>query len=74
MVDAAAEIRREKESSGGGTYIEFTKNRNGNIENKLYFQLTGTQIVYSNVEVEEEEEVEDQAYKKFKHIFNQIKI
>jgi DNA repair protein RadA/Sms len=56
MVDAAAEIRREKESSGGGTYIEFTKNRNGNIENKLYFQLTGTQIVYSNVEVEEEEE------------------
>ena len=59
MVDAAAEIRREKESSGGGTYIEFTKNRNGKVENKLYFQLTGTQIVYSNVEVEEEEEVED---------------
>ena len=59
MVDAAAEIRREKESSGGGMYIEFTKNRNGKVENKLYFQLTGTQIVYSNVEVEEEEEVED---------------
>ena len=58
MVDASAEIRREKESNGGGTYVEFTKNRNGNIENKLYFQLTGTHIVYSNADVEEEEEID----------------
>ena len=59
MVDAAAEIRKEKESSGGGTYIMFNKNRNGMVDVKLYFQLTGTQIVYSNIEAREEEEVED---------------
>ena len=58
MVDAAAEIRKEKE---GGTYIMFNKNRNGMVDVKLYFQLTGTRIVYSNIEarVEEEEEVEN---------------
>ena len=58
MVDASAEIRKEKED-GGGTYIMFNKNRNGNIDNKLYFQLTGTQIIYSNVEARVEEEVEN---------------
>ena len=56
MMDAAAEIRREKESDGGGTYIEFTKNRNGNVGIKLYFQLTGTQVIYSNIEARIEEE------------------
>jgi DNA repair protein RadA/Sms len=56
MMDAAAEIRREKESSGGGTYIEFTKNRNGNVGIKLYFQLTGTQVIYNNIEARIEEE------------------
>ena len=56
MVDAAAEIRREKESNGGGTYIMFNKNRNGMVDVKLYFQLTGTQIVYSNIEARVEEE------------------
>ena len=50
MMDAAAEMRREKESDGGGTYIEFTKNRNGNVGVKCYYQLTGTQIIYSNIE------------------------
>jgi hypothetical protein len=33
----------------------FNKNRNGMVDKKLYFQLTGTQIVYSNIEAEEEE-------------------
>jgi DNA repair protein RadA/Sms len=56
MMDAAAEIRREKESEGGGTYIEFTKNRNGSVGIKLYFQLTGTQVIYSNMEARVEEE------------------
>ena len=60
MTDALLEVRREKESSGGGTYLEFTKNRNGKIENKLYFQLTGTQIVYSNIEAREEVEDNDE--------------
>lgn len=55
MTDALLEVRREKESSGGGTYLEFTKNRNGKIENKLYFQLTGTQIIYSNIKEAEDD-------------------
>ena len=54
MTDGLMEMRREKE---GGTYMEFTKNRNGEVGNKLYFQLTGTQIIYSNIKesVEDEE-------------------
>jgi predicted ATP-dependent serine protease len=61
LVDATAEIRRESVSQGEGTYIEFTKNRNGSVNEKLYFQLTGTQIVYSNIKAVEEEEVDEEA-------------
>jgi predicted ATP-dependent serine protease len=55
MTDGMMEMRRKKESDGGGTYMEFTKNRNGDVANKLYFQLTGTQIIYSNIKVEVED-------------------
>jgi len=59
MVDAMGEMRRDKESDGGGTYIEFSKNRNGHVAVKLSYQLTGSSIVYSNIEARvEEEEVE----------------
>ena len=58
MVDAMAEMRRESERDGGGTYIEFSKNRNGNVATKLYYQLTGSQIIYSNIEAVVEEEAE----------------
>jgi len=56
MMDAAAEIRRESERDGGGTYIMFNKNRNGSVDIKLSFQLTGTQVIYSNMEARVEEE------------------
>jgi len=59
LVDAAAEIRRESVSQGEGTYIEFTKNRNGSVNERLYFQLTGTQIIYSNIKAIEDEEEEE---------------
>lgn len=65
MVDAMAEMRRESENMGGGTYIEFTKNRNGNVANKLYYQLTGNQIVYSNLEAREETKEEEEDSSKF---------
>jgi predicted ATP-dependent serine protease len=55
LTDGMVEMRREKESDGGGTYMEFTKNRNGSVGEKLYFQLTGTQIVFSELR----EKVED---------------
>jgi DNA repair protein RadA/Sms len=53
MTDGMMEMRREKE---GGTYMEFSKNRNGSVGDKLYFQLTGTQIIYSNIKASVEEE------------------
>jgi len=55
MTDAMMEMRREKESDGGGTYMEFTKNRNGSVGEKLYFQLTVKRIVYSNIKSEVED-------------------
>lgn len=59
MVDAMAEMRRESERDGGGTYIEFSKNRNGNVATKLYYQLTGSSVIYSNIEAREENDVVD---------------
>jgi hypothetical protein len=56
MTDGMMEMRREAERDGGGSYMKFSKNRNGDVENKLYFQLTGTQIVYSNIKAAEVEE------------------
>jgi predicted ATP-dependent serine protease len=56
LVDASAEIRRESITQGGGTYVMFNKNRNGGVGDKLYFQLTGSDIVYSNIEAKEEVE------------------
>ena len=49
LTDGMMEMRRESDRDGGGTYMEFTKNRNGIVGDKLYFQLTGTQIIYSNI-------------------------
>ena len=59
MVDAMAEMRRESERDGGGTYIEFSKNRNGNVATKLYYQLTGSSVIYSNIEAREENDAAD---------------
>lgn len=56
MVDAMAEMRRESDKDGGGTYIEFSKNRNGNVAVRLAYQLTGSSIIYSNIEPNKEEE------------------
>ena len=56
MTDGMMEMRRESNRDGGGTYMEFTKNRNGDVANRLYFQLTGTQIIYSNLKAVEVED------------------
>jgi DNA repair protein RadA/Sms len=69
MVDAMAEMRRESESDGGGTYIEFSKNRNGSVAKKLYYQLTGNNVVYSNLEAREEIEEEEDESDKFSRSF-----
>ena len=54
LVDAMDEMRRESERDGSGTYINFTKNRNGLVDNKMYYELNNSKIVYGNVIINEE--------------------
>ena len=49
LVDAMGEMRRESERDGNGTYINFTKNRNGLVDNKMYYELSNSKIVYGEV-------------------------
>lgn len=57
MFDALGEMRRESERDGGGTYIMFNKNRNGNVGIKFGYQLSNNRISYS---IMREEEVESE--------------
>lgn len=50
LVDAMGEMRREAERDGGRTFINFTKNRNGLVDNKVYFELSNRSISYGSVE------------------------
>ena len=49
MTDATLEMRREAERDGGGTYMEFTKNRNGNVSQRISFQLTNRTLTYGHI-------------------------
>jgi predicted ATP-dependent serine protease len=49
LVDAAGEMRRESESQGGSTYINFVKNRNGLVDNKIYYQISNNSIRYGTI-------------------------
>ena len=49
MTDAMLEIRRESDRDGGGTYLEFTKNRNGSVNQRLSFTLSNTKIDYGMI-------------------------
>ena len=53
LVDAMGAMRREPETQGGATYISFDKNRNGLVDNKLYFQLSNSNIRYGSLEAVE---------------------
>ena len=53
LVDAMGEMRREPETHGGATYINFNKNRNGIVDNKVYFQLGNKNIQYGSLEAVE---------------------
>lgn len=56
MFDAMGEMRREKESDGGGTYITFSKNRNGNAGLKFGYQLNESSIYYGTIVNEGDDE------------------
>lgn len=54
LVDAMGEMRRESERDSGGTYINFNKNRNGIVDNKVYYQLGNSTIHYGVMDEVEE--------------------
>jgi hypothetical protein len=53
------EMRRESDRNGGGTYLTFTKNRNGEAGMRMSYQLTGTQIYYGTIEIDSDEPDEE---------------
>lgn len=53
LVDAMGEMRRESERDGGATFINFTKNRNGLVDNKVFYQLGNSVIRYGSLEAVE---------------------
>ena len=54
LVDAMGEMRRESEREGGATYINFMKNRNGLVDNKMYYELNNSKIIYGAIMTSEE--------------------
>jgi DNA repair protein RadA/Sms len=49
LTDAFMEMRRESERDGGGTYIEFSKNRNGDAGLRMSYQISTGSIMYGAV-------------------------
>lgn len=64
MTDAHMEMKRESMKDGGGTYIVFTKNRNGQADMRWSYQLNNNEIHYGYV-VDETEETEKEQPKEF---------
>jgi DNA repair protein RadA/Sms len=61
LMDAALYLRRESERNGGGTYMQFEKNRNGEVGQRMSYQLTSNSIYYgavSEVDSDEPDELE----------------
>lgn len=52
ITDAHLEMKRESEREGGGTYLMFTKNRNGQAGIKFSYQLANNEIYYGQVSEE----------------------
>ena len=61
ITDAHLEMKREGEREGGGTYLMFTKNRNGQAGVKFTYQLSNNEIYYGQV-VDETETAEPIEY------------
>lgn len=58
ITDAHLEMKRQSEREGGGTYLMFTKNRNGQSGIKFSYQLANNDIYYGQVTEEGEESEE----------------
>ena len=46
MTDAMMEMRRESDRNGGGTYMNFIKNINGNVDKKFGYELQNDHNYY----------------------------
>jgi len=64
ITDAHLEMKRASEREGGGTYLMFTKNRNGQSGIKFSYQLANNEIYYGEV-VEQVEEQGDEGVSEF---------
>jgi predicted ATP-dependent serine protease len=49
LVDAFMEMRREGTRAGGGSYMEFNKNRNGQVGVRLPYELDANKIIYRQI-------------------------
>lgn len=60
LTDAMLEMRRRSEKDGGGTYMMFSKNRNGESGMEMGYDLGANNIVYGSISerTEDEDEVE----------------
>lgn len=56
ITDAHMEMRRRSERDGGDTYIQFSKNRNGQSGIQFGYQLSNDRIEYGTVRTEVEDE------------------
>ena len=58
ITDAHMELRRESERDGGGTYLVFSKNRNGQAGTRFSYQLGSNNIDYGTLKEEPAEQYE----------------
>jgi hypothetical protein len=56
------EMRRESERDGGATYIQFTKNRNGQAGIRFTYQLSNNEIEYGTLTIESDSDGERESY------------
>ena len=56
ITDAHMEMKRESDRDGGGTYIMFSKNRNGQAGIRFGYQLANNEIQYGTLVNDEEGE------------------
>lgn len=59
ITDAHMEMKRESERDGGGTYIMFSKNRNGQAGIRFGYQLSNNEIQYGTLVNEDEGQERD---------------
>jgi len=61
ITDAHMEMKRESDRDGGGTYIIFTKNRNGQAGVRFGYQLSNDSIEYGTI-VEESDDASEETF------------